>query len=153
MPLPIARQEPLDIPESAFNADGLAVIMLPGGRYGGNWLIKAVDASTPDKATRQPAGEFWTSLDDRNLRALESDPAYSDRAIETAFIWLVTQAGERGWRVVAWECFNSQYGEAERPYFCLARATVASEKFTPAPGVTYADEIGLDAALIPGDPS
>lgn len=147
MPLPVSRQDPLDIPGSAFNADGLAVIMVPGGRYGGDWSV----------SFRGPAdaeyGSLFTSVDDRRKQALESDPGYPDRAIETAFIWLAGQAREHGWRVVGWECFNSQYGEAERPYFCLARAIVASEKFTPAPGVTYADEAGLDVALVPGGPS
>ena len=147
MPLPIASHEPLSIPESAFNADGLAVIMLPGGRYGGNWLIKVVDASTPDSPAKQPAGEFWTSADDRAKRALENDPGYPDRAIETAFIWLAGETKRQGLRVAGFENFNREYGPAERPYFCLARAVVANKAFTPAPGVTYADEQSLDAVM------
>lgn len=141
MPLPIADAQPLDIPAGAFNDDGLAVIMIPGGRYGGDWSINFMGPADVK------CGSLFTSVDERRKRALQSDPGYPDRAIETAFIWLVGQAREHGWRVVAWECFNSRYGEDERPFFCLARAIVASEKFTPAPGVTYADEQTLDAAM------
>jgi len=49
--------------------------------------------------------------------------------------------------VVGFECFNDRYGEAERPYFCLARAIVARQGFEPAPGAVYADELTLDAVM------
>ena len=141
MQLPVSGAEPLSIPESAFNDNGLAVIMVPGGRYGGDWSVNFMG---PDDAK---LGSIFTSVDERSKQALLSDPGYPDRAIETAFIWLTGQAREHGWRVVSWECFNSQYAEAERPFFCLARAIVASETFTPAPGVTYADEMTLDEVM------
>jgi hypothetical protein len=141
MPLAVASAEALNIPESAFNADGLAVIMVPGGRYGGDWSIRFVG---PDDAK---CGEIFTSAPDRSKQVLQSDRAYPDRAIETAFTWLVGQAREQGLRVAGWECFNSQYAEAERPYFCLARAIVASKAFIPEPGVTYADEQTPDAVM------
>ena len=37
--------------------------------------------------------------------------------------------------------------------FNLACAVVAHKAFIPPPGATCADETGLDAATIPGDPS
>ena len=134
MPLPIVSAEALSIPPSAFNSDGLAVLMVPGGRYGGDWDVSFIgpdDAELGSISTAAPAG---------SKQALQSDPGYPDRAIETAFAWLVGQAREQGLRVVGWENFNAQYAAAERPYFCLARAVVASRAFVPAPGVTYADE-------------
>lgn len=143
MPLPIADADPLNIPESAFNADGLAVIMLPGGRYGGDWVIQAVNAG----GDQQPAGKIRTSVDGRRKQVLENDPGYPDRAIETAFIWLTGEARRQGLRVVDFECLNGRYAPAERPFFCLARGIVASAAFIPAEGVTYADDQTLDAVM------
>jgi hypothetical protein len=140
MPLSVESAEALDIPESAFNSDGLAVLMVPGGRYGGDWSVTFVG---PDDVK---FGKIFTAAG-RSKQELLNDPRYPYLAAETAFIWLVGQAREQGWRVVSWECFNDQYGEDERPYFCLARAIVASEKFTPAPGAAYADELTLDEAM------
>lgn len=144
MPLPIASSEALNISPSEFNEHGLAVIMLPGGRYGGDWVIQAVSAD----GQSQPEGEFRTSVDDRRKRELESDRAYPDRAIETAFIWLTGETKRQGLRVVGFECLNDQYSEAERPFFCLARAIIAGPTFEPAPGAVYADEMTLDAAMV-----
>ena len=143
MPLPIVSAEPLDIPESAFNEHGLAVIMLPGGRYGGDWVIQAVSAD----GASQPAGEIRTSVDAHRKQALERDPGYPDRAVETVFTWLVGETKARGWRVVGFERLNDQYGPDERPFFCLARAIIASGNFAAEPGVTYADEMTLDAVM------
>ncbi len=142
MPLPIASSEDLTIPPRSFNENGLAVIMLSGARYGGDWVISATASA------HGPAfGKLWTSVDERRKQALEQDPGYPDRAIETAFIWLAGETKRQDLRVVMFERLNDQYGESERPYFCLARAVIASEKFTPMPGVTYADEMTLDAAM------
>jgi len=145
MPLPISSSEDLSIPAAEFNEHGLAVIMLSGGRYGGDWVIGA--SASADGGELGVLGEVRTSVDDRRKRALENDPGYPDRAIETAFIWLMGEAPKHGWRVVGFECLNDQYGPAERPYFCLARAIIASERFEPAPGVTYSDEMTLDAVM------
>jgi hypothetical protein len=141
MPLPISSSEDLSIPATEFNEHGLAVIMLSGGRYGGDWMIGASTNVDGDRL-----GEFETDAGP-SKPALERDPRYPYLAIETAFIWLMGEAPKHGWRVVGFECFNDRYGEAERPYFCLARAVVASEQFKPSPGVTYADEMTLDAVM------
>ena len=141
MPLPISSSEDLHIPASQFNEHGLAVLMIPGGRYGGDWSI------TFSGAGHVKCGALFTSVDDRRKQELQQDPGYPDRAIETAFIWLVGETRKQGLRVVGFECLNSQHGPAERPYFCLARAIVASEKFVPVPGARYADEMTLDEAM------
>jgi hypothetical protein len=142
VPLPVSSSEPLSIPATEFNEHGLAVIFLSGGRYGGDW---AFNATVP--GGDRSLGEFETSVDDRRKQALQNDPGYPDRAIETAFIWLTGEVRKHGWRVVGFECLNDQYGPAERPYFCLARAIVADSTFKPSPGVTYADEMTLDAVM------
>jgi hypothetical protein len=140
MPLPIASSENLNIPAGDFNGDGLAVVMLSGGRYGGDWAVHAlIDGDS--------LGVLHTEVDDRRKHELQSDPGYPDRAIETAYIWLTGEMKRQGMRVVSFECHNSKYGPDERPYFCLAQAIVASEAFVPAPGVTYADEMTLDAVM------
>lgn len=144
MPLPISSSEDLSIPDSQFNEHGLAVIMLSGGRYGGDWVIGA--SASADGGVLGVLGELRTEAGSSKA-TLERDPRYPYLAIETAFIWLVGEAHRHGWRVVGFECLNDQYGEAERPYFCLARAVVASEKFEPAPAATYADEMTLDAVM------
>jgi hypothetical protein len=141
MPLPVGSSEPLSIPATEFNEHGLAVIMLSGGRYGGDWVIGAsVSADGP------VLGEIRTEAGS-SRPTLEPDPRYPYLAIETAFAWLRGEAGRLGLRVVGFECLNDQYGPAERPYFCLAQAIVASGEFIPAPGAVYADEMTLDAVM------
>lgn len=140
MPLPIASSESLSIPEAEFNEHGLAVVFLSGGRYGGDWVI---GACTEDSGG---IGEFSTDGGPSKAE-LERDSRYPDLAAETAFTWLRGEAGRLGLRVVAFDCLNSRYGPAERPYFCLARAVVANASFEPKPGAVYADEMTLDAVM------
>jgi hypothetical protein len=115
--------------------------MLSGGRYGGDWVIGASTNADGDLL-----GEVRTEAG-ASRRELERDPRYPYLAIESAFAWLVGEAKRLGWRVVGFECFNDQYREEDRPYFCLARALVANASFVPRPGVAYADEMTLDAVM------
>ena len=140
MPLPISSSEDLSIPATEFNEHGLAVIMLSGGRYGGDWMIGA-GAEDAGKL-----GELGTDAGPSRAE-LERDPRYPYLAIETAFAWLRGEADRLGLRVVAFDCLNDRYGEAERPYFCLARAVVANASFAPRAGIAYADEMTLDAVM------
>lgn len=141
MPLPMSSSEDLQISESEFDANGLAVIMLAGGRYGGDWVVRASTS-----ADGEALGEFRTASGSSKAE-LQRDPAYPYLAVETAFIWLMGQAPKREWRVVHFECLNHRYDKAERPFFCLAQAIIANRAFTPAPGVTYADQLSLDAVM------
>ena len=140
MPLPVSSSEPLSIPADEFNEHGLSVIMLSGGRYGGDWVI---GASAEDAGG---LGKIWTDAGPSKPE-FERDPRYPYLAIETAFIWLMGEAVRLGLRVVAFDCLNDRYGEAARPYFCLARAVVANASFAPRPGIAYADEMTLDAVM------
>lgn len=141
MPLAAHTIDDLDVQDDAFNADGLAVVFVSGVRYGGDWVIRAsASADGPS------FGEFETSAGDSKVR-MQADPRYPDLAIESAFVWLIDQARGRGQRVVDFKCHNDRYGAGERPYFCLAQATIANSSFTPVPGVTYADEMTLDAVM------
>lgn len=144
MPLPYITGKALDIPAGAFNADGLAVLIAQGGRYGGDWHI----AFTAQDDRQEALGRFQTDAGGATAkRALTGDPGYPYRAIESAFIWLMEQAKAHGWRVVGFECLNSHYGPDEAPYFCAAQALVAGDSFMPQPGVFYADALTLDQVM------
>jgi hypothetical protein len=140
MPLPFCVTQALDVPPADFNAHGLAVVDIRGGRYGGDWVVSAVIAGRqPDEVI----GRIDTEAGGRRDH-LTSDPQYPDRAIETAFVWLNDETRRRGWRLVSCECANQGIPAHQAPYFCAARVIIASETFVPAPGVTYADELTLD---------
>lgn len=130
MPLQVDQSISLNLPAGVFNSDGLAVVMLSGGRYGGNWVVKAIPDADGDPAN--PAGQFTTFAGSPKA-ALLHHPRYPDLAVETAFIWLMGQVMHLGLRVVRFECLNSQFDEATRAYSCLARAVIANRSFTPSP--------------------
>lgn len=135
MPLPYNTAHALEVPTEAFNADGIAVINISGGRYGGHWDINAF--ATGDD---EPIGEIQTCYDlDRS--DLTKDARYPDLAVDTAYVWLHDMVKTRGWRLLTWDSLNAGYGPNERPYFMAARALIGSEDFVSAPGVKYADEI------------
>lgn len=138
MPLGISSGTGLELPAGEFNADGLAVIMISGGRYGGAWAISATATADGPKL-----GEFRTS----SPRDLTGDPRYPDLAIETAFIWLRGETVRLGLRLVGFENLNQHYDAGSRPYFCLAQAVIANRSFVPVPGVRYADDQTLDEAM------
>jgi len=141
MPLPCIPGADLQIPPGVFSSDGLAVLLLQGGRYGGDWHIAVTTAADQTDCL----GSFQT--DTPRKQQLLPGPRYPWLAVETAFIWLTAQAQEHGWRVVGWECLNRHYGPGEAPYFCAAQAIVADATFTPLPGTTYADEMTLDEVM------
>jgi len=141
MPLPCIPGADLQIPPDVFSSDGLAVLLLQGGRYGGDWHIAVTTAADQTDCL----GSFQTAP--HQQQELLTDPRYPWLAIETAFIWLMAQAQEHGWRVVSWDCLNGHYGPDEAPYFCAASAIVANEAFIPQPGVTYADQQTLDQVM------
>lgn len=138
MPLSISSGTGLELPSAEFNADGLAVIMISGGRYGGQWVMGA-----SAKADGPKLGEFWA---DSGPRDLTGDPCYPDLAIETAFVWLRGETARLGLRLVGFENLNRHYDADSRPYFCLARAIIASPSFVPVPGARYAEEQTPDEA-------
>lgn len=135
MPLHYDVEEELNIPAELFNADAIAIININGGRYGGDWVISA-----SARGVDESLGQINTSHD-RSRYDLTQDERYPDLAVDTAYVWLHDHVKKHGWRLLVWENFNSQIGPDERPYFAYARAVIGSDKFVPAPGVKYADEI------------
>lgn len=140
MPLEYETTKPLTI--NSYNENGLAVLAVQGGRYGGTWAISAVPVGGA-----QPAGEIRTFLDQERHPDLTNDPRYPNLAIESAFIWLRDQTANQGLRLVYFECLNHRHSAGEAPYFCAAQAVIAGPAFRPQPGVEYADTWTLDHAM------
>lgn len=138
MPLDHRTITPLEIPNAAFNADGLAVLLLRGTRETGTWVIQAAAGGEVG------LGQLQTLIPEQG--GFLDDPHYPDLAVETAFIWLNEQARRQGWRVVSWECLNAYYDPEERPLYCAARAVVVNRTFIPV-----RDEQTLE--LIMGSPA
>jgi hypothetical protein len=135
MPLHYEVETELTVPAEAFDANAIAVIDFNGGRYGGDWVISA---ST--RCVDESLGEIHTSYD-RSRYDLTKDVRYPNLAADTAYVWLHDFVKKLGWRLLSWDNFNSQMGPDERPYFVSVRAVIGSDKFVPAPGVKYADEL------------
>lgn len=125
MPLPYEVTTDLDIPADAFNADGIAIVNVQGGRYGGNWVIRAFVGTASE-----PAGEIESTYDLRRSD-LTKDERYPDLAVDTVYVWLHDHVKKHA----------CSFGADERPFFIAARALIGSVEFVPAPGVKYADEI------------
>jgi hypothetical protein len=70
VPLPVSSSNPLAVPADQFNADGLAVVFLSGGRYDGDWIVAASTA-----ADGPQLGGFTTEAG-AALTELKNDPAY-----------------------------------------------------------------------------
>lgn len=113
MPLAYEVTKALDIPATNYNADGLASLVVHGGRYGGSWQISAL-------ADNEPLGTIFTSPDDR--------PAM---AIDTALVWLNDETTRAGLRLVHFEDCGDQLPAGERPFFIIGRAVVANAGFVP----------------------
>jgi hypothetical protein len=123
MPLDHTTITPLEIPNAAFNADGLAVLLLRGTRETGTWVIQA------GAGGEVGLGQLQTFIPEQG--GFLDDPHYPDLAVETAFVWLNEQARRQGWRVVSWECLNAYYDPEQRPFYCAARAVVVNRTFIP----------------------
>jgi hypothetical protein len=140
MPLEYGTTQPLTI--DTYDENGLAAIVVQGGRYGGTWVITAT--ANDGRAV----GELRTSLDEQRHPDLVDDPRYPYLAIESAFIWLREQTEHQGLGLAYFECLNHHYPPGDAPYFCAARAVVAGPEFVPTPGVEYADGWTLDQAMM-----
>ena len=138
MPLDYTTTQPLDLQGVEYNDDDLAVLMLAGDRYGGEWFV---EAQTPDGAT---IGQYRTHIDDGRNTDLRDDPRYPYLAVESGFIWLRDQLAHLGVQLLDFECLNHHYDTA---FFCAARFVVAGETFEPIAGVDYADQWTLDYAM------
>jgi hypothetical protein len=107
MPLTYEVCEPLVIPDDAYNADGIAAIIVTGGRYGGCWSLSALPAGGPQQG--QPVGEIFTEKDER-----------PSMAVDTAVVWVNEACVLAGVKLAHFESLNYKYGPDEAPYFASA---------------------------------
>lgn len=105
--------EPLNVPADAFNADGIATLILTGGRYGGQWLINVCHgpAENPDII-----GSVETDV--------TTDP---DEAAAAALSWVREECVRTGLKVAHYVNHNDRYGPAERPFFTLAQVLLVDK--------------------------
>jgi hypothetical protein len=101
----------LKVPAEEFNDDGLATLTLTGQRRGGQWSISAV-------------GEIGVLGTVRIDLAATEDP---DVAAATAKAWVDAECEHLGLKCVGYRGHNSEYGDAERPYFTTAQVVLADK--------------------------
>lgn len=111
-----ATRQPLQVPTSAFNQDGIAALILTGTRYAGEWMINACigPGDNPDII-----GSVDTERTD--------DP---DTAAETAVAWVSSECARAGLKVAHVVNHNDKYGPNERPYFTTSQVLVVDKDWT-----------------------
>jgi hypothetical protein len=107
MPLQFQVVKPLVIPGDAYNADDVAVIVVTGGRYGGQWALNAIATHGSKKGC--PIGEIETERDERPSMALD-----------TALVWVNDACAKARVKLVTWQNKNDQYGPDEAQFFASA---------------------------------
>ena len=117
MPLAYTVDQPLQpIPVDQFNADGIAVVMVSGGRYGGQWVMDAyVDHDNPDA---QPIGSIETTPDDR-----------PSMAVDTAYVWMNDELTRAGMKIAGFKSLNAQYPPDQAPFFAAAQFLVVDKSW------------------------
>jgi hypothetical protein len=110
MPLAYEVHQALTIPASAYNSDDIATILGTGGRYGGQWVLKAVLVQGGEPRFSDPIlGEMLTAKDDR-----------PDMAVDTAYVWVNDACVKAGVKLAASKNLNSSYDAESAPYFASA---------------------------------
>ncbi|MFF3730847.1 hypothetical protein ACFYXM_11125 [Streptomyces sp. NPDC002476] len=144
MPLHYEATKPLTVPDSEFNENHIAVLLVIGNCYGGQWTINLLSQREhPDEAT--PLGTIETFYDHQR-EDLTDSPRYAQLGLDTALVWLLAEAKRRNWRLLVWESVNDQVPEDARKFTIGARVALGGEQFVPAPGAKYADEVLTGAA-------
>ncbi|HWU05566.1 MAG TPA: hypothetical protein VN520_04045 [Streptomyces sp.] len=144
MPLHYEVTKPLTVPDHEFNENHIAVLLVIGNRYGGQWEINLL--SQREHPTEAAALGTIETFYDHQREDLTDSPRYTQLGLDTALIWLLAEAKERNWRLLVWESVNDQVPEDARKFTIGARVALGGEQFVPAPGATYADEILTGAA-------
>ena len=108
MPLTYGVTEPLAIPADAYNADDVAVILVTGGRYGGQWALRAQPVKD-GKPTETCIGEIFTEKDER-----------PGMAVDTAYVWVNDACVRAGVKLAAVKDMNGSYDAESAPYFASA---------------------------------
>ncbi|MEW2493775.1 hypothetical protein AB0942_09530 [Streptomyces nodosus] len=138
MPLRYEAIKPLTVPAAEFNENHIAVLLVVGNRYGGHWKIDVLSQREhPGEAVALGTIE---TFHDHQRDDLTDSPRYPQLGLDTALIWLLTAAKEKGWRLLIWEDMGDQVPEEARRFTIGARVALGGDQFVPAPAVVYADE-------------
>lgn len=99
---------PSPSPDDAFNADDVAVILVNGARYGGQWALNAWPVKD-GRPSENPVGEIFTEKTDR-----------PDVAVDAAYVWINDACTKAGMKLAHFVNKNSEYGPNEAPFFAAA---------------------------------
>lgn len=138
MPLHYEVIEPLTVPVNEFNENHIAVLLVVGNRYGGQWKIDVL--SQRERSGEAAALGTIEAFHDHQRVNLTDSPRYPQLGLDTALIWLLTEAKDKGWRLLTWEDVSDQVPEDARKFTIGARVALGSDQFVPAPAAVYADE-------------
>lgn len=109
MPLAYETRRSLTFPDRIFSADDIAVIVVTGARYGGQWSLSALVVQEGGPSDDSKLGEIFT--------AENPDP---QQAVDTAYVWVNDACVSGDVKLAHFENKNSTYGPDEAPYFASA---------------------------------
>lgn len=112
MPLAFEVNDPLEIPPTCFNADGVAAVIAHGARSGGAWNIGAI-------VDGQRLGEIDTVADPR-----------PSMAVDTAYVWIHGECQRLGLKIVGFENLNSQIPADQAPYVAIGQFLIVDKDWT-----------------------
>ncbi len=102
----------LDLPDAAYNADGIATLVLTGASYGGMWMMSAIVLGDDE-----PSGSIETA----------EAPRRPDLALDAAEDWVGRECARLGVALRLCVSKNDQYGPDEAPFFSTGLALVDRE--------------------------
>lgn len=106
--------QPLNIPADCFSSQGLAVLLVTGGSYGGCWVMKALPVGMNNKPG-PPCGEIET---------IEA-PRQPEHALSAVRAWFEDYCANTPFVLVHFQSLNERYGPDEAPFFSSAQVAVA----------------------------
>ena len=109
MTLDYETVQDLAIPDTAYNADGIATLVLTGGSYGGMWVMNAIVLGE-----EEPSGSIETA----------EAPRRPDLALDAAEDWVGRECARLGVALRLCVSKNDQYGPGEAPFFTTGLALV-----------------------------
>lgn len=114
MPVAYTTDTPLTVPAHAFNADGVASLILTGASYGGGyWTINACHGPGDNPTI---IGTVETNQ--------TTDP---EEAAAAALAWVKDECAHVGLKVAHYVNHSDRYGPAERPYFTTAQVLIVDK--------------------------
>jgi hypothetical protein len=114
-PLGYGIDAPLAIPASCFSDKGIAVLLVTGGSYGGQWVLNALPMNMDGTVSDQPCGTITTAEAPR-------DP---ERALTAARAWFEAHCEGTPFALIDLKSLNHMYGPNEAPFMASGQAIVA----------------------------